>query len=78
MTKDNITTECLKSAFVDTTDFCLMANTNDFIEVTEWHDKLGYTIREGKQNTSGDFMITYNSYSIGEFKAIKELIKKLK
>ena len=57
----DIQTNCLKSAFVDTTNFCLMANVNDFTEVTEWHDQLGYTIRIGKQNTSGDFNISFIS-----------------
>lgn len=78
MTKKNITTACLNSAFVDTVDFCNMAHDNDFTEITEWHDKLGYTIRIGKENTSGDFRIKHISLSTGEFECIKSLIEKLK
>lgn len=77
MKKENIKVECVKSAFVDTKDFCIMSRNNDFTEVTEWHNGEGYLIHTCKQQVSGDFTDTYISFTKGEFEAIDKLIKKI-
>lgn len=77
MTKKNIQVKCVKSAFVDTKDFCIMSRDSDFIEVTEWYNGEGYLVHTCKQQVSGDFIDSYFSFSLGEFKAIQSLIKKI-
>jgi hypothetical protein len=77
MKKDKIQTKCVNSAFVDTAVYDIMARNNDFIEVTEWHNQEGYLIHLCKQQTSGDYEDKYINFTIGEFEAIKTLIKQL-
>lgn len=56
-----------KSLMVELKDFDYLAKKNDFIEVTEWGNGEGYDI------TLSDTQIV--SITIGQFDAIKKLIK---
>lgn len=58
-----------KSLIVELKDFDYLAKKNDFIEVTEWGNGEGYDI------TLSDNQII--SITIGQFNAIKKLIKLL-
>lgn len=78
MKKDKIQTKCVNSASVDTSVYDIMARENDFIEATEWSNGEGYVIHMCKQQVSGDYKDKYINFTLGEFEAIKALIKQLK
>ena len=64
-------TSTRKAVFSPTGKHCVLSKEYDFIEVTEWTNKEGYTI-----NVSRDAQ--YLDVTDGEFDLIKKLIKKLR
>lgn len=67
--KNKISISERKAAFVELIDFCVFANKDDYMEVTKWTNGQGYDIDiNGKKHIS---------MTIGEFDALKTIIKKL-
>ncbi len=71
MNKNKIDSYQRKSVFAILKQFCVFADEQDYIEVTEWKNGEGYDVEiNGKLQER--FQLTH-----GEFQALKALIKKL-
>ena len=68
MSKVNLTTR--PAANVKLSDFCVFANINDFLEVTEWSNCEGVDINIETKTKSINFRLTF-----GELKAINKCVK---
>lgn len=52
--------------------YCIFANENDFMEVTEWSNQEGADIHINAGDGKQDFSLTW-----GQFDLLKKLIKKI-
>lgn len=83
MKKKTITLNHRPAAWARLKDWCIFSQTEDeYVEVTEWTNGEGYDIiiQKNKQNTnsSSTNVSSINiSLTNGDFKAIKECIKKI-
>lgn len=59
-----------KTIFDDLKKYCILADKNDYIEITEWTNGEGHDVTISSKSGTRNFSLTY-----GELEAINYLIK---